>query len=400
MEFSKYDINALMHITKRPPLVFHEGHGMWLTDHAGKRYLDYLQGWAVNCLGHSPQCIQDALVSQSKKLINPSPAFYNEPSIELATLLTKNSCFDRVFFASSGAEANEGAIKLARKNGKKFKNKVGSDRYEIITFNHSFHGRTLATMSASGKAGWDTIFAPQVPGFPKAELNDLASVEKLITDKTVAVMLEPVQGEGGVIPASREFMQALRALTKQHGLLLIVDEVQTGMGRTGDMFAYQLSGIEPDIMTLGKGIGGGVPLAALLCREEVSAFEPGDQGGTYNGNPLMTAVGIAVTNTLLQPGFLQSVKDKGNYLGAELNKLSEKHGLAGERGEGLLRALRLGKDIGTEIVETARDMNPVGLLLNSPRPNLLRFMPSLNVTKEEIDQMIAMLSDVLKKLGH
>ncbi|MGZ3160106.1 MAG: acetylornithine transaminase, partial [Burkholderiaceae bacterium] len=390
----------LMHITKRPPLVFHEGHGMWLTDHTGKRYLDYLQGWAVNCLGHSPQCIQDALVVQSKKLINPSPAFYNEPSIELATLLTKNSCFDRVFFASSGAEANEGAIKLARKNGKKFKNKAGDDRYEIITFNHSFHGRTLATMSASGKAGWDTIFAPQVPGFPKAELNDLASVEKLINDKTIAVMLEPVQGEGGVIPASREFMQGLRALTKQHGLLLIVDEVQTGMGRTGEMFAYQLSGIEPDIMTLGKGIGGGVPLAALLCREEVAAFEPGDQGGTYNGNPLMTAVGIAVTNTLLQPGFLQSVKDKGNYLSAELNKLCEKHGLAGERGEGLLRALKLGKDIGTEIVETARDMNPAGLLLNSPRPNLLRFMPALNVTKEEIDQMIAMLSDVLKKLGH
>lgn len=399
MEFSQYDINALMHITKRPALVFHEGHGMWLTDHAGKRYLDYLQGWAVNCFGHSPQCIHDALVSQSKKLINPSPAFYNEPSIELASLLTKNSCFDRVFFASSGAEANEGAIKLARKYGKKFKNNAGGDRYEIITFNHSFHGRTLATMSASGKAGWDTIFAPQVPGFPKAELNDIGSVEKLINDKTVAVMLEPVQGEGGVIPASREFMQALRALTKQHGLLLIVDEVQTGMGRTGELFAYQLSGIEPDIMTLGKGIGGGVPLAALLSREEVSAFEPGDQGGTYNGNPLMTAVGIAVANQLLQPGFLQSVKDKGAYLSSELIKLSDKHGLAGERGEGLLRALKLGKDIGTEIVETARDLSPVGLLLNSPRPNLLRFMPALNVTKEEIDQMITMLSDVLKKLG-
>jgi acetylornithine/N-succinyldiaminopimelate aminotransferase len=304
-----------------------------------------------------------------------------------------------VFFANSGAEANEGAIKLARKYGKKFKNKTGSDRYEIITFNHSFHGRTLATMSASGKAGWDTIFAPQVPGFPKAELNDLASVEKLITDKTIAVMLEPVQGEGGVIPASREFMQALRALTRQHGLLLIVDEVQTGMGRTGELFAYQLSGIEPDIMTLGKGIGGGVPLAALLCQENVAVFEAGDQGGTYNGNPLMSAVGTAVMNALLQPGFLQSVKEKGAYLSAELIKLSDKHGLAGERGEGLLRALMLGKDIGTEIIETARDMNPVGLLLNSPRPNLLRFMPALNVTKEEIDQMIAMLSDVLKKLG-
>lgn len=399
MEFSQYQTNALLAITKRPPLVFTEGSGMWLTDHAGKRYLDYLQGWAVNCLGHSPQCMQDVLTLQAKKLINPSPAFYNEPSIELASLLTTHSCFDRVFFASSGAEANEGAIKLARKWGKLNKNAAGENRYEIITFNHSFHGRTLATMSASGKTGWDTLFAPQVPGFPKAELNDLASVEKLITDKTIAVMLEPVQGEGGVIPASAEFMQALRALTKQRGLLLIVDEVQAGMGRTGELFAYQLSNVEPDIMTLGKGIGGGVPLAALLCREAVACFEPGDQGGTYNGNPLMTAVGVAVMKEIMAPAFLNAIKEKGAYLGAELYKLSVKHGLQGERGAGLLRALRLGEDIGTQIVETARDMNPVGLLLNSPRPDLLRFMPALNVTREEIDQMISMLSDVLTKLG-
>lgn len=399
MEFSQYDVNALMYVTNRPPIVFTEGDGMWLTDHTGKRYLDFLQGWAVNCLGHSPQCIQDAITAQVGKLINPSPAFYNETSLALASLLTKNSCFDRVFFANSGAEANEGAIKLARKWGKKNPNAKGESRYEIITFNHSFHGRTLATMSASGKAGWDTLFAPQVPGFPHAELNDIASVEKLITDKTVAVMLEPVQGEGGVIPATREFMQALRKLTQERGLLLIVDEVQTGMGRTGELFAYQLSHVEPDIMTLGKGIGGGVPLSALLCREAVACFEPGDQGGTYNGNPLMTAAGLAVTNTLLQPGFLQSVKDKGEYLSGELKKLSAKHGLGAERGEGLLRALDLGSDIGASIVETARDLNPVGLLLNSPRPNLLRFMPSLNVTTVELDQMIAMLSDVLTRLG-
>jgi acetylornithine/N-succinyldiaminopimelate aminotransferase len=398
MEFSQYQINALLSITNRPSLVFTEGHGMWLTDHTGKRYLDYLQGWAVNCLGHAPQCIQDALAAQSKKLINPSPAFYNAPSIELATLLTANSCFDRVFFASSGAEANEGAIKLARKWGKLNKNKAGADRFEIITFNHSFHGRTLATMSASGKAGWDTIFAPQVPGFYKAELNDLDSVTKLITDKTVAIMLEPVQGEGGVIPATPEFMQALRALTKQLGLLLIVDEVQTGMGRTGELFGYQLSGVEPDIMTLGKGIGGGVPLAAMLCREEVACFEPGDQGGTYNGNPLMTAVGIAVAEELLAPGFLQSVKDKGNYFKDALLELSAKHGLQGERGEGLLRALKLGSAIGPKIVDAARDLAPIGLLLNSPRPDLLRFMPALNVTTGEIDQLISMLSDVLTKL--
>jgi acetylornithine/N-succinyldiaminopimelate aminotransferase len=398
MEFSQYDVNALMRVANRPAIVFTEGHGMWLTDNNGKRYLDYLQGWAVNCLGHSPQCIVDTLSAQAGKLINPSPAFYNEPSIRLAEMLTEHSCFDRVFFANSGAEANEGAIKLARKWGKLNRNAHGVNRHEIITFNHSFHGRTLATMSASGKSGWDTMFAPQVPGFPKAELNDIGSVEKLITDKTVAVMLEPVQGESGVIPATREFMQALRALTKKHNLLLIVDEVQAGMGRTGELFAYQLSGVEPDIMTLGKGIGGGVPLAALLAREEVSVFEPGEQGGTYNGNPVMTAVGIAVLNELLKPGFLQAVKDQGAYLSAQLLKLCDKHGLEGERGEGLLRALKLGKDIGPQIVDTARALEPVGLLLNSPRPDLLRFMPALNVSKDEIDQMIDLLSGVLNTL--
>ncbi|MFZ6752378.1 acetylornithine transaminase [Undibacterium sp. Dicai25W] len=394
MEFSQYNVNSLMYITPRPEIVFTEGSGMWLTDNNGKRYLDYLQGWAVNCLGHSPAVISDALIAQSKKLLNPSPAFYNAPMVELATLLTQNSCFDRVFFTNSGAEANEGAIKLARKWGQLNKNGA----FEIITFDHGFHGRTLATMSASGKPGWDKLFAPQVSGFPKADLNDIASVEQLITDKTVAVMLEPIQGEGGVIPASREFMQALRALTKKHGILLIVDEVQSGMGRTGELFAYQLSGITPDIMTLAKGIGGGVPLGALLSTEAVACFVPGDQGGTYNGAPLMTAVGIAVLKELTKPGFLNSVKEKAQYLSDELNKLSEEFGLQGERGEGLLRALKLGSNIGAEIVEVARNMEPVGLLLNSPRPDLLRFMPALNVTKEELDLMLSMLRTVLKQV--
>ena len=398
--FDRYPTEALLYITNRPPLVFTEGQGMWLTDHNGKRYLDWLQGWAVNCLGHSPQCLQDALVAQAKKVINPSPAFFNEPSIKLANMLTEHSCFDRVFFANSGAEANEGAIKLARKWGKIHKNAAGENRFEIITFEHSFHGRTLATMSASGKEDWDTMFAPQVPGFPKAELNNLASVEALIGKHTVAVMIEPVQGEGGVIPATKAFMQGLRALTTKHDLLLIVDEVQAGMGRTGKLFAYQLSDIEPDIMTLGKGIGGGVPLSALLCKEACAVFEPGDQGGTYNGNPLMTAAGIAVLEELLKPGFLQSVIDKGNYLRDGLLKLSDQHGLDGERGEGLLRALKLGKPIGGKIVEIARDLEPQGLLLNSPRPDLLRFMSALNVTTAEIDLMLALLSDVIAKASH
>jgi len=388
------DAHSVMFITKRPDIVMVEGKGSWLTDQNGKRYLDFLQGWAVNCLGHCNPGIVNALHQQAQKLINPSPAFYNEPMIRLSDLLTENSCFDKVFFANSGAEANEGAIKLARKWGQLHKNGA----YEIITFDHSFHGRTLATMSASGKPGWDTMFAPQVSGFPKAELNDINSVKKCITDKSVAVMLEPVQGEGGVIPCDDQFMRDLRQLTKEHNLLLIVDEVQAGFGRTGKLFAYQNYGIEPDIMSLGKGIGGGVPLAALLCRDEVACFVPGDQGGTYNGNALMTAVGISVIEQLLAPGFLQSVVTKGALLQSELLKLSSEFGLQGERGKGLLRALMLGKDIGGKLVDLAREHQPEGLLINSPRPDLLRFMPALTVSNEEIMTMCAILRTLLKKV--
>lgn len=389
------DTHSVMFITPRPEVIMVEGKGSWLTDNNGKRYLDFLQGWAVNCLGHGNQGMIEALNAQAKKLINPSPAFYNEPMIGLSNLLTENSCFDKVFFANSGAEANEGAIKLARKWGQL--NKSGA--FEIITFDHSFHGRTLATMSASGKPGWDTMFAPQVAGFPKADLNDLESVKKLVTDKTVAVMLEPVQGEGGVIPATKEFMQELRKFTKANNILLIVDEVQAGCGRTGTLFAYQNFGIEPDIMTLGKGIGGGVPLAALLATDAVACFVPGDQGGTYNGNPLMTAVGISVIEQLLAPGFLDSVKAKGELLKSELLKLATEFKLEGERGEGLLRALMLGKDIGPKLVELARDRSPEGLLINSPRPNLLRFMPALNVSDDEIRQMCNILRELLKEVA-
>ena len=393
MHYGAYSTDSLMAITNRPDLVFERGEGSWLTDHQGKRYLDFIQGWAVNCLGHCPPEIAAALTAQAGKLLNPSPAFYNAPMIELAGLLTAHSCFDRVFFANTGAEANEGAIKLARKWGQL--NRDGA--FEIITFGHSFHGRTLATMSASGKAGWDTIFAPQVSGFPKAVYNDIASVEALIGPQTVAVMLEPVQGEGGVIPADIDFLKALRALTEARGILLIVDEVQTGVGRTGKLFAHEHAAIKPDIMTLGKGIGGGVPLAALLAREAICCFVPGDQGGTYNGNPLMTAVGVAVMQRMLSPGFLAEVTSRGQYLSQRLLDLSARHGLAGERGSGLLRALILDDERGPEIVQKALALGPVGLLLNSPRPNLLRFMPALNVSVAEIDQMIDLLDGLLAR---
>lgn len=391
MEFSQLNVNTLMEITSRPDLVFVRGQGSWLEDHAGKRYLDFVQGWAVNALGHCAPEMQQSLQAQAGLLMNPSPAFYNLPSLELSRRLTEASVFDRVFFANSGAEANEGAIKLARKWGRVHRNGA----YKIITMDHGFHGRTLATMSASGKPGWDTMFAPQVDGFPKADLNDLDSVRALIDAQTVAIMLEPVQGEAGVIPASREFMQGLRKLADEHGILLIVDEVQTGMGRTGSMFAYQQFDVVPDIMTLGKGIGGGVPLAALLARESVSVFSHGEQGGTYNGNPLCTAVGVAVYDALAAPGFMDGVQARARQLSEGLLALSEKHGLQGERGMGLLRALKLDGEYGPAIVEAARQLEPQGLLLNAPRGNLLRFMPALNVSEAETATMLEQLDHLI-----
>lgn len=316
MTTATHPYDALMDITARPKAVFVRGAGSYLWDDSRKRYLDFVQGWAVNCLGHSPPAVADALASQAKRLLTPSPAFYNEPSLKLAQALVENSAFDQVFFANSGAEANEGAIKLARKYGSLHK----SGAFEIITFEGSFHGRTLATMSASGKKAFEPLFEPKVAGFKKAKLNDIASVEKLIGSNTVAVMLEPIQGESGVWPATDAFLRELRALTEAHGLLLIFDEIQTGMGRTGKLFHYEHTGIAPDIMTLGKGIGGGVPLAALLATERASCFEHGDQGGTFNGNPVMCAAGLAVLDEVSKPAFLKQVGETGLLLESELQK--------------------------------------------------------------------------------
>ncbi|MGE0315171.1 MAG: acetylornithine transaminase [Lautropia sp.] len=376
--------DALMYITDRPAVVFTRGEGSWLWDRSGRKYLDFMQGWAVNCLGHSPTVITEALAKQAATLISPSPAFFNEPSIRLAQRIVGASDFDHVFFANSGAEANEGALKLARRWGAKHKDGA----FEFITFVNSFHGRTIAMMSASGKPQFKPLFEPKVPGFTHVPLNDIAAVERAIGPKTVAVMIEPVQGEAGVIPATDAFMRELRALTTRHRVLLIVDEVQTGMSRTGALWGYQHSGIKPDMMTLGKGIGGGVPLSALVATDAVSCFEPGDQGGTYNGNPLMTAVGSAVFDVVSTPAFLARVNDTGAYLSAGLRALSMKLGLGEVRGRGLLVALELGTDIAARIVDDSREH---GLLLNAPRPASLRFMPALDVGTAEVDQMLAML---------
>ena len=384
------DVSALMKITDRPPVVMVEGHGSWLRDEEGKTYLDFVQGWAVNCLGHSPAVIAETIAFQARRLINCSPAYYNAEMAQLATRLAEASGLPQVFFCNSGAEANEGAIKLARKWGARYRDGA----HEIITMDHGFHGRTLATMAASGKAAWEPLFEPKVPGFTKVTLGDLEAVKRAITPRTVAVMLEPIQGEAGVYPAGDEFLRELRAVTAEAGLLLILDEIQTGIGRTGRFLAYEHAGIEPDILTLGKGLGGGVPLAALVAAEAVCCFEPGDQGGTFNGSPLMTAIGNAVVEAVSQPAFLADVTAKGDYLTQRLLDLSARLGHGEVRGRGLLLALELkGKDAG-KVSRTAMDR---GLLLNAPRPDALRFMPALNVTREEIDRMLVLLEGVLRE---
>src|SRR5262245_40250605 len=306
--------DSLMFITERPNVVFVKGDGSWLYDETGQRYLDFIQGWAVNSLGHAPGLIREALAEQAARVINVSPAYYNEPMSRLADLLFRLSGLDRVFFTNSGGEANEGAIKLVRKWGSK---KRGG-AFEIIAFENGFHGRTLATMSASGKPQFRELYEPKVPGFFHVPMNDIAAVERAIGPKTAAIMLEPIQGESGIVPFTDSFLRDLRELTNQHGLLLVLDEIQTGIGRTGRMFWYEHVNIRPDILTVGKGVGGGVPLAAVLARKEVCLFEPGEQGGTFNGNPLMTAVGCAVVGEISRPAFLAEVSKNGEYLTARL----------------------------------------------------------------------------------
>jgi acetylornithine/N-succinyldiaminopimelate aminotransferase len=391
LSHSPCPIDTLMEITSRPPVMFVEGRGSWLRDQNGNDYLDFIQGWAVNCLGHCPDAITLAIAAQTRRLINCSPSFYNEPMIRLAGLIARHSGLDRTFFANSGAEANEGAIKLARKWG----GKERGGAYKIITFDQGFHGRTLATMAASGKPQWEHLFPPRVEGFVKVPLGDISQVERAISIDTVAVMLEPIQGEAGVFCAGNDFLRDLRALTRREGLLLILDEIQTGIGRTGKFFAFQHAGIAPDIMTLGKGLGGGIPLAALVAHERVCCFEHGDQGGTFNGNAFATAVGCAVMAEIARPGFLAGVTQMGLYLAGGLEALSRRHQCGGVRGQGLLLGLDLAREIGAQVVALAFAR---GLLVNSPRADTLRFMPALTVTRDEIDQMLGILEQVLGDL--
>jgi acetylornithine/N-succinyldiaminopimelate aminotransferase len=320
--------------------------------------------------------------------MNCSPSYHNAPMARLATLAAESSGLETVFFCNSGAEANEGAIKLARKWGALHR----GGAYEIVTTQGAFHGRTLATMSASGKPAFEPLFEPKVPGFVKVPLNDLAAMEKAITDRTVAVMLEPIQGEAGVFPADDDYLRALRALTRERGVLLILDEIQTGIGRTGRLYGFEHPGVQPDILTLGKGLGGGVPLAALVASAHASCFEPGDQGGTFNGNALMAAVGCAVMDTVNTPAFLANVRATSAYLVQKLQELSTWLGHGSVRGRGLLLALPLTRGDAGKIAGAAFER---GLIINAPRPDTLRFMPALTLTPEEIDEMIALLEPCL-----
>ncbi|SFR57507.1 acetylornithine/succinylornithine family transaminase [Anaeromicropila populeti] len=382
---------SIMYVTDRPEIIFEKGEGSYLWDTFNNRYLDMIQGWAVCCLGHCAPVMVQALEEQAKTLINPSPSYYNLPAIQLADELVNSSCMDKVFFINSGAEANEGAIKLARKYGAKYKNGA----YEIITAVNGFHGRTLATMSASGKEKWKDIYSPKVDGFKWAEYNDIEAIKQNINENTCAIMLELVQGEAGVIVADKEYVAEIRKLCDENNILLIFDEVQTGMGRTGYMFAYEYYNIEPDIMTLAKGIGGGFPLSALLAKDAVCCFEAGDQGGTYSMTPLGCAVGLSVFKELKNKDICGNVQKMNEYFKGKLAMLMEKYAVMNEiRGLGLLLAIGLKEEIAVEITKECMDKF---LLINAPNPKTLRFMPALNISEKEIDECIAILDSVFAK---
>jgi acetylornithine/N-succinyldiaminopimelate aminotransferase len=365
----------LMPITERPPVVMDHGQGSFLWDEDGRRYLDLLQGWAVNSLGHAPPELIEIVTQQAGLLLTPSPAFHNRPQLELAQKLCLRAGMKQAHFATTGAEANEAALKLARKWGRLHRRGA----YEIVTTHDSFHGRSLALMAASGKPGWDSMYPPNVPGFVKVPFGDATAVRAAIRANTVAILVEPIQGEGGVVVPPTGYLRALREIADQHDLLLIFDEVQTGMGRTGSLFAFEQEGIKPDILTLGKGLGSGIALSAVLANARASCFEPGDQGGTFNGNPFGAAVALRVLAIVAEPVFLSEVVCVGETFRAGLEELAHEFGGA-IRGRGLLWAWVLDRAIGAQFVERAREL---GLLINAARPHILRFMPSLRLRPEE-----------------
>jgi predicted acetylornithine/succinylornithine family transaminase len=378
-----------MQTARRLPVTLVKGEGTRVWDENGKEYLDFIAGIASTSLGHANPGLAKVIAEQANTLIHVSNVFYSVPQIELAELLVANSCFDRAFFVNSGAEANEGAIKLARKWG----NLHRGGAFEIISTNNSFHGRTMATVSATGTAAYREGFGPPLPGFVFVDYDDLDAIKAATNGKTVAVLLEAVQGEGGVNVPDANYLREVSAWCDEHDLLLILDEVQTGVGRTGTLWAYEQTGIEPDIMTLAKGLGGGVPIGCLLAKEAASVFEPGDHGTTFGGNPLATAAGTYVMQQLIDGGVMDNVTARSDQLTQRLESLADRSdAVEGQRGKGLLRALVLSEEIAGAVALEAMER---GLFVNAVRPNAIRFMPALTVTEDEIDRAVAIVEDAL-----
>ena len=385
----------IAHTYNRYPLLLVRGKGTRVWDLDGKEYLDFFAGLAVCNLGHCHPKVVKAIQDQAEKLIHVSNLYYIEPQIQLASLLCKNSFAGKVFFCNSGAEANEGALKLARKYAKE---KIGEDRYEVITMENSFHGRTLATLTATAQKKYHKGYAPLMPGFKYVPFNDLKAVREAIDPKTCAVLLEPIQGEGGVNIPSEGYLKGLREICDEKGILLILDEVQVGMGRTGKLFAYEHEDMKPDLLTVAKSLAGGVPIGALLIRDEIAkSFEPGDHASTFGGNPLATAAGVAALSAILEEGMLDHCQRVGEYFLSRLEEIKKKFPFVQDvRGRGLI----LGMELKIEGAEIVKKMMKKGFLINCTAGNVLRFLHPLIVTEEEVDRMIEALEEVFKKINN
>ena len=366
------------------------GRGALAWDDQGNEYLDFVGGWAVNSLGHCPPVVVEALEKQAETLIQASNQFYTIPQIELAQLLIGHSCLDRAFFCNSGAEANEGAVKLARRYGKLRLNGA----YQVITTYSSFHGRTLAMTAATGQSKFQEPYIPLPDGFINVEYNNVEAVKRATTEQTCAVVLEPVQGEGGVNIPDDDYLKQVQSWCREKGIPFVLDEIQTGVGRTGTLFAYEQYGVEPDIMTLAKGLGSGVPIGALLAKENVSVFSPGDHGSTFGGNPLVCATAHATLKYIIDNDIPAKVKRVGNYFLTKLESLKREFDFITEvRGRGLLIALEFNQEIAEKLVLACLDR---GLLVNKVKPNALRFIPPLIITEKEVDKAVGILSDALE----
>lgn len=379
-----------MFVVRRQPVVIVRGEGTRVWDVDDKEYLDFTSGWAVNNAGHANPVIADAIAKQARTLLQTSNQFYSIPQLQLAELLVENSVMDKVFFCNSGAEANEGAIKLARRYGALKRNGA----FEIVTALNSFHGRTMANVSATGQPHYQELFQPIPSGFSHVPFDDIEALKGAITDRTVAVLLEPVQAEGGVNIPSAGYLKNVRDFCDENELLLIFDEVQTGIGRLGTLFGYESFGVEPDILSLAKGLGGGVPIGAFMATDDAMAFQPGDHGSTYGGNALTCAAAYASTKYIIDNNVSDNAATVGEYLGKGLNQLKSKYSFINEvRGMGCLWAMLFDSDISPAVVSACND---AGILLNPLRPNAVRLMPPLTVTKEEIDQALEKLDIGIK----